>query len=693
METSEIFFLNFSEKDYDLNEFHVFDINTKKFKTLSSDILPELSNHSACVYHDKIYVYGGRSKGKNCLDLYEYDILLSEWKKMNLASSPSAGIGARMVQTNNHLYILGGSDGLKQYDEMYKVDLLSPKKFEKVNILFPKFYKDCSLTVIDDDTLLMTGGRFKNASTNETFLFHIEERDWEQLDVEGDPMDREDHIGVIYNNQFYMHGGLSGSIILSELNTFKIKSQERSLFNLRNNNYLSDVTVNLGNVKFKAHKVILSQSKLFQELLKDGSNEIRLDDMSPSLFYRILAYFYGKKLAIEGQDLLDLVYAGKALKFEKFEVHCVEQLTDLTPEGVLDLLESTETYLRKVYKERFHSNDYLKKYCLDYYIDNLEKFNETKEIYDKIQKLNPDLFIELISNSKSETEEIKNAKDEDPFDLLIQYLRDSKTENKYTDVTLISKEGKSFPIHRIVFHYSQPFISFIEGKTKVVLEEDNETISHALDLVYGNDVNIDDKNLEEKISKFGKKFSLNFEDDIGGVNCKYQSDFDENGIFYYIATRGKKKPWSNPMEAGLLKVEGWQNDSIGTGQLHTFFGRDNADLWLSCSKSAAYVIDLGEQRKAKVNYYTYKHFAQSCCYPRLWNFEGSNDKTTWDVLTKHDEPNNESFQNSNDTKSFPVPKCSKFYRYFRVLNVGQNSSNHNFGIGAFEIYGKLKGKI
>lgn len=686
--SKNLFLLTKSQNGNDLKEFHEYDIQSKKFKVLSTDDVPFISHHSACTYQDKMYVFGVDSK-----TLLEYDFLSSKWKKLNLSSPPSGWIGAKkfwLVQTNHHLYILGGSDGMKEINEMYKVDLLNPQRYEKVNILFPKNSPGSSLNVIDDDTLLMVGG--KKSSTS--YLFHIEEREWEELDLDGDVNERSEHIGVIYNDQYYMFGGEFGISISSELSTFKMKKNDRSLFKLRNSDFLSDVIVSLGNIKFKAHKVILSQSLLFQELLKDNSNEIRLDDMSPSLFNRILAYFYGKKLSIEGQDLLDLVYGAKTLKFEKLEAHCVEQLTELTPEGVLDLLESAEAYIRKKYKQRFYTNDYLKKFCLDYYTDNLDKFNETKTIYDKIQKLNPDTFIELITNTKVIDEKGLISKIDDPLNSLFDYFKNLKEEKKYTDVILISKEGTRFPIHKIIFYNSQPFINMIGDQKEVKLEEDEETIKYSLNLVYGYEVDIEDKNLEEKVAQFGKKYSLSFDDDIGGITFKYQSDFDENGIFYYIATRGKKQKWSNPMSANLLKVEGWQNDGIGTGQLYYFFQREtNDDLWLSCSKSAAYVIDLGEHRKAKVNYYTYKHFAQNCCYPRLWNFEASNDKENWDILTKHDEPNNESFSSANQVKSFPVPKCTKFYRYFRVLNVGQNSSNHNFGIGGFEIYGKFKGKV
>jgi hypothetical protein len=155
------------------------------------------------------------------------------------------------------------------------------------------------------------------------------------------------------------------------------------------------------------------------------------------------------------------------------------------------------------------------------------------------------------------------------------------------------------------------------------------------------------------------------------------------------------------MDSGLVNVTVEGNTAIN-GTLNCFVGRAASNLWLSCNSAASYILDLGASRSAKVSDYTYRHFAQcmcffiliflACCYPKDWNFSGSNDGKNWDILSTHSENPHTSFQTLSDTKTFQV-KSKKFYRYFKVSNVGKNSSNWNFGIGAFEIYGKFKGKL
>ncbi len=39
-----------------------------------------------------------------------------------------------------------------------------------------------------------------------------------------------------------------------------------------------------------------------------------------------------------------------------------------------------------------------------------------------------------------------------------------------------------------------------------------------------------------------------------GVELKHQYDFDANGLFYWLGTRGKRQQWRNPAQLGLVAV-------------------------------------------------------------------------------------------------------------------------------------------
>jgi hypothetical protein len=111
-------------------------------------------------------------------------------------------------------------------------------------------------------------------------------------------------------------------------------------------------------------------------------------------------------------------------------------------------------------------------------------------------------------------------------------------------------------------------------------------------------------------------------------------------------------------------------------------------MWLSANGPCAYNINL-KSWSARVNKYTMRHFDQNCCYPRKWNFEGSNDGSNWDILREHEDLHNGLFRSKGESKSFDVD-CKVYYQYFRIVNLLENSSNWNFGVSGFEMYGYLK---
>jgi hypothetical protein len=197
-----------------------------------------------------------------------------------------------------------------------------------------------------------------------------------------------------------------------------------------------------------------------------------------------------------------------------------------------------------------------------------------------------------------------------------------------------------------------------------------------------------DKELKE-IYKCVLKQDL--ENPRGALKFVHQTDFDTNGICYYLGCNDRKnrKLWANPMIAGELAVTCWNNIKL-SGSLCDLVGRNQSlDLWLSASTDSAFVIDFINW-SVQVEAYTLRSFSQTCCYMKGWNLEGSNDQIKWTILSTVTENIPTSLPSPNVTKTFTVSGAKGFYRYMRVHQVTANSSNWNFGLGGFEIYGQLK---
>jgi len=170
------------------------------------------------------------------------------------------------------------------------------------------------------------------------------------------------------------------------------------------------------------------------------------------------------------------------------------------------------------------------------------------------------------------------------------------------------------------------------------------------------------------------------------ISLEYHSDFDEHGLFYYIGTNGGREEWSNPGIRGRARVT---CSSQEKGNVVDVIGRAPTECWTMDVPASWIMINLGSTRSLVPNYYTLRHGGNSkadCL--RNWTLQGSNDAKNWVLLNRHSSDC--SLNGNFATCSWPISNCTQAYRYFRVLQTGRNSSNHNFlSLSGIEFYGDL----
>eukprot|EP00029_Vermamoeba_vermiformis_P014214 TRINITY_DN933_c0_g1_i1.p1 TRINITY_DN933_c0_g1~~TRINITY_DN933_c0_g1_i1.p1 ORF type:complete len:527 (+),score=102.64 TRINITY_DN933_c0_g1_i1:1405-2985(+) len=169
---------------------------------------------------------------------------------------------------------------------------------------------------------------------------------------------------------------------------------------------------------------------------------------------------------------------------------------------------------------------------------------------------------------------------------------------------------------------------------------------------------------------------------------EYSSDFDENGVIHYLGTNGRKNEWKNPALTGAVKVTA---SSIEKGKEIYIVDKTSKEVWTKEIPSSWFAIDLRKGKSLLPTYYTLRHGASSkmdCL--RSWVLQGSDDGSTWEVLSRHQ--NDQSFNSGFATKTFKIDttNINKPYRMFRVLQTGHNSGMNNFlAISGIEFYGDL----
>ena len=171
----------------------------------------------------------------------------------------------------------------------------------------------------------------------------------------------------------------------------------------------------------------------------------------------------------------------------------------------------------------------------------------------------------------------------------------------------------------------------------------------------------------------------------------FQSNFDENGVLYYIGTSGGQENYQNPHESGKVVVSA---SSIVKGAAKIFVQHKHGSPisnYTSDSPNSWFMVDLGVSRSLQLNHYCLR----SALHPnshklRNWRIEGSNDANKFTCLRQH---NNDSTLNTKSMSeaNWNVDEGDNFYRYFRIFQNGKNSSNVNHLMCAgIELYGTLR---
>ncbi|XP_076389583.1 ubiquitin fusion-degradation 4-like isoform X8 [Megachile rotundata] len=180
------------------------------------------------------------------------------------------------------------------------------------------------------------------------------------------------------------------------------------------------------------------------------------------------------------------------------------------------------------------------------------------------------------------------------------------------------------------------------------------------------------------------------------ITFKYQSDFDENGLLYWIGTNAKTcSEWVNPGQYGLVVVTSSNGKNLPYGHLEDILSRDPSAL--NChtndDRRAWFSIDLGVWIIPSA--YTLRHargYGRSAL--RNWMFQASKDGVTWTTLYAHvDDPSlNEPGSTATWTLEPPADE-TQGWRHLRLQQIGKNASGqtHYLSVSGFEVYGEVTG--
>lgn len=188
--------------------------------------------HTACLYKNGIYVFGGGDGVRALNDIWRLDV--SDMNKMSwkLISGPSSADGrspssgkdirpkARGYHTANmvggKLIIYGGSDGGECFNDVWVYDV-ETHVWKPVSI--PVTYRRLSHTAtIVGSYLFVIGGHDGNEYSNDVLLLNLVTMTWDKRKVYGlPPSGRGYHGTVLHDSRLLVIGGFDGSEVFGDV--------------------------------------------------------------------------------------------------------------------------------------------------------------------------------------------------------------------------------------------------------------------------------------------------------------------------------------------------------------------------------------------------------------------------------------------------------------------------------------------
>ncbi|KAL9653811.1 hypothetical protein ABK040_012872 [Willaertia magna] len=390
-------------------------------------------------------------------------------------------------------------------------------------------------------------------------------------------------------------------------------------------------------------------------------------DLPPQVFFGIIAHENLSKGSI-GSDLerrneliseIVEVYNKKYLVIEDIELLklCVDALTqnDVLP---------PDTAIKYLLECDQHDLVEQSAACARVLASNYHNIKDIQLIF----KMIPESFCELVS-----CDDLFIKNEDQVLDLVLQYL-----EKRGNDLTIEQKEN-------IVKGIRLTFLSF--DKLEMIV---HSTIPFISEYVSRQDVL---NALMERVKRM-EKIPFDINDPIDN-NLKprttriftHKTDFDENGILYYLGTAFYTEKYTSPEARGYVKISA--SCGFESGKTRDLISREPTSCNLINQNNSHITIEFVSILICP-NAYTLRHTSarDSECL-RNWRLQASTDGDNYIDLKVHS--NDGSLKTKSESATWKIDGATEYYKYFRILQDGVNSSNNYYlSMAGFEIYGIVK---
>lgn len=428
-----------------LNDVHCLTKSWKWEKVCCSGTPPcERDSTSSIFYEGEMIIFGGRIVGGSyCRDLFSLDLENHHWEEIRAVGEiPKPTSSHTAVERNGFMYIFcrNGSSNLL---DMYELDLSS----------------------------------------------YV----WKKIVTSGDiPASRYSQATILVNNEVYIFGGKGKDDFLDDM--FKITLPEKpkggspKLISLLEKKLLVDIHIIVDGFCIPAHKCILAQSKELKKLIteskvnENGITVVQLNSISETTFRLMLNFLYTGCVdltEIQEADLIKLISASKQFGLENLELACLSQCSDKI---------SVENVLKAMKLAHQHKLVRLKTICINFFLANRQEILAKEDIL----LLDKELMAELLKLDGEKPLPIENEK---PKLFIQNHLDQLYISKEYSDIILVSKDGKKFPCHKPILVAASEYFAlmftrdFQESRQREIIIDsiDGNLLEMVLRFIYTGD--------------------------------------------------------------------------------------------------------------------------------------------------------------------------------------------------------------
>ncbi|EFA75147.1 Kelch repeat-containing protein [Heterostelium album PN500] len=213
------------------SDLHEYNFERRKWtkKVTKGKPLPEKTEHSAVVYQDSMYIFGGYSGPQTYLDVSIYKLNLETFEGSSIEGSgnhPSGRSAHCAVVWSHYMYIFGGWDGTESNNSFFRFNFLNEMWEEVPAKGTPPPCIRSHSCVLFDNFLYIIGGYGPEGHTEFPYSYDLVNDVWIPMANNRDgPCARSRLRTVVYGNYLWCLGGWDRSSYYNDLWRFNLETR------------------------------------------------------------------------------------------------------------------------------------------------------------------------------------------------------------------------------------------------------------------------------------------------------------------------------------------------------------------------------------------------------------------------------------------------------------------------------------